>query len=167
MHILTWADYAITAIIVLSIIVSLVRGFVREALSLITWALAFWVAFSFSSILATLLTNYIHSASLRQIAAFGILFLITLLLGAFINYLIAQLVDSTGLTGTDRVLGIVFGFARGALVVSLLLMMASLTPMPQEQWWKASLLIPQFQPIEAWLHSLLPKEVAEHLTLSY
>jgi membrane protein required for colicin V production len=163
----TWVDYVIIAIIGLSVVVSLVRGFVREALSLVTWAVAFWVSFSFSGVLANMLTGYIHSASLRQIASFGILFLITLLLGAFINYLIAQLVDSTGLTGTDRVLGVIFGFARGVLVVSLLLMLARLTPMPQEDWWKASLLVPQFQPIELWLHGLLPKSVSDHITLSY
>lgn len=162
-----WVDYGIIAIIGLSVIVSLVRGFVREALSLVTWAIAFWVSFTLSGALSSLLTGYIHSASLRQIASFGILFVITLLLGAFVNYLIAQLVDSTGLTGTDRVLGVIFGFARGVLVVTLLLMLARLTPMPQEDWWKASLLIPQFHPVEVWLHSLLPKAVTEHLMLSY
>jgi len=162
-----WADYAIVAILVLSIVVSLVRGFVREAISLVTWAVAFWVSFSFSGTLSSLLTNYIHSGSLRQIASFGILFIITLLLGAFVNYLVGQLVDSTGLTGTDRILGVVFGFARGVLVIALLLMMAHLTPMPQEDWWKTSALIPQFQPVELWLHSLLPQSVSEHITLSY
>ncbi len=167
MHMFTWVDYVIIGIIGLSVIVSLVRGFVREALSLVTWAVAFWVSFSFSGTLASLLTNYIHSGSLRQIASFGILFIITLLLGSFINYLIAQLVDSTGLSGTDRMLGVIFGFARGVLVVSLLLMLASLTPMQQEMWWKASLLIPQFQPIQLWLHGFLPKAVTEHLMLSY
>jgi len=163
----SWVDYAIVAVIALSIIVSLMRGFVREALSLVTWAVAFWVAFSFSGALSNLLAGYIHSDTLRQIASFGILFIITLLLGAFVNYLLGQLVDSTGLTGTDRILGVVFGFARGVLVISLLLMMVHLTPMPEEDWWKTSVLIPQFQPVELWLHSLLPKSVSDHIQLSY
>lgn len=167
MHLFTWVDYVIIAVLALSVVVSLVRGFMREALSLVTWAVAFWISFSFSGTLASLLENYIHSASVRQIVSFGGLFIITLLLGAFVNFLIGQLIDSTGLTGTDRVLGVIFGFGRGVLVVSLLLMMARLTPMPQEEWWKGSLLIPQFHPVEAWLHSLLPKNVSEHLMLSY
>jgi len=167
MQMFTWADYAIIAVLLLSVIVSLMRGFVREALSLLTWAVAFWVSFSFSGTLASLLQDQISSPSIRQIASFGALFLATLLLGAFVNHLLGQLIDMTGLSGTDRLIGAVFGFARGVLVISLLLMMAGLTPMPQASWWKNSALIPQFMPVETWLHGLLPQSVSEHLTLTY
>lgn len=160
---MNWADYAIIGIIAFSILVSVVRGFVREAVSLFTWLIAIWVAFSFSRALSSLTQNYIHSASLREIASFAALFIATLLLGAFVNFLVSQLVDKTGLSGSDRILGIVFGAARGLLVVALMLMLAGLTPMPESPWWKSSVIIPQFQPIETWLHSLLPKSVTDHL----
>jgi len=94
------------------------------------WGLAFWVALTFSEALAGLLINIFHTPSLRTIAAFGILFVITLMLGALVNYLIGQLVDKTGLTGTDRILGLAFGFARGTLLITVLLMLARLTPLP-------------------------------------
>lgn len=163
MNLFSWVDYIILAIIGFSTVISLVRGFVREALSLVTWGIAFWVAFSFASQGAAFLTNYIQSPSLRLLASFVILFVVMLIIGAIVNYILGQIVDKTGLTGTDRVFGLLFGAARGLLVVTALLMVARLTPMPEEEWWKASILIPYFHPLEVWLHDLLPNSILEHL----
>jgi membrane protein required for colicin V production len=167
MTMFTLADYIIIAILVLSLLISLVRGFVREALSLVIWAAAFWIAFTFYTTLANLLINLIHTPSLRMITAFGALFLATLVIGALISYLLAQLIDRTGLSGTDRMLGVAFGLARGVLLVAVLIMLAQLTPLQQDPWWKDSVLIPHFQPIEQWLRGLLPQSVNQHLTVSY
>ncbi len=104
---MVWIDYAILAVIGISTLISLVRGFVKEAVSLVIWIGAFFVASTFYANLATLLTN-ISDQFLRNAAAVAILFITTLILGALINYLIGQLVSKTGLTGTDRVLGLVF-----------------------------------------------------------
>ncbi len=165
---LTWIDYTIVAIIGLSVIISFVRGFVREALSLVIWVSAFWVAFTFSQALASLLVNTIHTASLREIAAFGALLVATLILGALLNYLIGQLVDKTGLSGTDRILGLVFGVTRGVLLVTVLIMMGRLTTLPvQADSWKDSILIPYFHPVEIWLHDLLPRSVQQHFVITY
>ncbi len=90
----------------------------------------------------------------------------TLIACAIINYFITQLVDKTGLSGTDRMLGIVFGIARGVLLVAALLLVAHLTPMPQEDWWKESFLIPHFEPLEIWLNGFLPQTVSQHFQLS-
>lgn len=157
-----WADYTIISLIGLSVVISLARGFVREALSLISWIAAFWVAFTFYGLLAELLTKEIHSNTVRMVVAFSALFLITLIIGALINYLIGKLVDKTGLSGTDRLIGVVFGFTRGALLVTILLMLAKLTPMAQEPWWKSSVLIQYFKPVEIWLQDKLPKSLADH-----
>jgi membrane protein required for colicin V production len=121
-----WVDYTILVIIGLSVAVSFVRGFVREALSLVIWVAAFWIAFTFSNTLSSLLVNTIHSAGIRWLAAFGGLVIITLILGAMLNYLIGQVVDKTGLGGTDRILGVAFGIVRGMLLVTVLIMMARL-----------------------------------------
>lgn len=164
---LNWADYSILAVLGLSILISLVRGFVREALSLISWVAAFWVAFTFYGILADILEKEIHSNGMRMAVAFGALFLVTLILGALINYLIGQLVDKTGLSGTDRMLGVLFGLGRGVLLVTVLLLLARLTPMPTEPWWKSSVMIAQFKPAELWLKGYLPQSMTEHLELSY
>lgn len=160
---LNWADYTILVVLAFSVIISLIRGFVREAMSLITWVAAFWIAFTFYGILSSMLEGDIHSANLRMIVAFGGLFLATLIIGGLINYLIGHLVDRTGLSGTDRVLGLGFGFARGVLLVTVMLMLAELTPMPNDVWWRTSVLIPQFQPIEKWLRGYMPQTVNDHM----
>lgn len=160
-----WVDYAILGIIIFSLLISFIRGFVREALSLFTWAAAIWLAIHFFEALSSLLESSIHSPSLRNIASFGLLFIGTLILGAMVNYLIAQLVDRTGLSGTDRILGVLFGGVRGVLMVTILLMLTQLTSFPQEPWWQASVLIPHFHPMEVWLHDFLPASVYEHMQL--
>ena len=104
-----WVDYVIIGIIALSAIISVVRGFVKEVLSLLAWGLSFWVALTFSPQLSSFLSNYVETASIRLFAAFAALFIVTLILSALVNHLISTIVEKTGLSGTDRSLGIVFG----------------------------------------------------------
>ena len=108
-----WVDYFIIGTIVVSALVSLLRGFVREALSLAIWILAFWVAWTFFRDLAPVFGNWVSTPSVQFGIAFGLLLIVTLLLGGILNYLIGRLIDETGLSGTDRMLGMVFGIAGG------------------------------------------------------
>jgi membrane protein required for colicin V production len=145
-----WIDYAILIVIGISTLISLVRGFVKEAVSLIVWVAAFFVASTFYQDLAAYLTN-INDPMFRNAAAVAILFITTLILGALINYLIGQLVTKTGLSGTDRVLGLAFGALRGALVVSaMLFFMDAFTPAPSSTWWQQAVLIPEFRVVIEW-----------------
>ncbi|MER2492554.1 CvpA family protein [Catenovulum sediminis] len=147
---MVWFDYAILAVILISTLVSLVRGFVREALSLVVWLSAFFVASNFYLDFATFLPN-IEDEMLRNAASIGILFIATIILGAIINYLISQLVQKTGLSGTDRVLGLVFGALRGVLIVSaVLFFMDAFTPAAKADWWMQSILIPEFKIVVEW-----------------
>ncbi|MGH8524279.1 MAG: CvpA family protein [Gammaproteobacteria bacterium] len=157
-----WVDYAILAIIGLSALISILRGLIREVLSLLAWILAILVAMTFMRPLADQLTPYISVPSARLIIAFMALFIATLLCGAIINFIIAKLVMSSGLSGTDRMLGIVFGIARGALVVGVLVLMAGLTPLPQDPWWEQSVLLGRFEALALWLRSYLPPELAAY-----
>ena len=160
---MVWIDYAILAVMGISTLISLVRGFVKEAVSLVIWISAFFIASTFYVNLATYLTN-ISDQFLRNAAAIAILFVTTLILGALVNYLIGQLVSKTGLSGTDRVLGLAFGALRGALIVSaILFFMDAFTPMAQSQWWQTSVLIPEFQLVIEWFFEYL-KQTSSFLT---
>jgi membrane protein required for colicin V production len=145
------ADWAIVVVVVLSVLISLVRGFVREALSLLVWVVAFVVAFFFSERLAPLLGNLIELPSLRYLAAFAILFVVTLIVGSVINFLIVQLVKMTGLSAIDRLLGMMFGACRGVLITLLILIfLPKMIPVEQDSWWQQSRLIPRVLVLENW-----------------
>ena len=152
---MVWIDYAILAVIGISALISLVRGFVKEAVSLIVWISAFFVASTFYLNLSTLLTN-ISDQLLRNAASIAILFISTLILGALVNYVIGQLVSKTGLSGTDRVLGIVFGALRGVLIIAaVLFFMDAYTPASSATWWQNSQLVPEFTLIVEWFFEYL------------
>jgi membrane protein required for colicin V production len=144
-------DWIILSVITLSGLISLVRGFVKEAMSLVIWIVAFAVAMQFKELAAGLLINMIEQPSIRQLVAWGGLFVATLLLGSVVNFLLSKLVSSTGLSGTDRMLGLVFGVFRGLLIVlALVIVLPGALPVDQDAWWQTSKLIPIFQGFEAW-----------------
>ncbi|SEF77524.1 CvpA family protein [Marinobacterium lutimaris] len=151
---MNWVDWVIIAIIAISSLMSLRRGFVREAVSLASWVVAFVVARLFATSLAVVLQDYIDTPSLRLLAAFAILFVITLIVGALVGMLIGALVSATGLSATDRVLGIGFGAVRGALVIVVLVALLGMTPAVQDSWWLESSLIPHFVLLEDWTRAV-------------
>ncbi|WP_299491810.1 CvpA family protein [uncultured Shewanella sp.] len=152
---MVWIDYAIIVIIGMSTLISLMRGFAKEAMSLVVWMVAFFVASTFYLKLAVHLTA-IQDDIVRNGAAIAILFVSTLILGALVNYLLGQLVEKTGLTGTDRVLGLCFGALRGALIVSaLLFFMDAFTGAPKTTWWQDSQLVPEFGVVIQWFFNYL------------
>lgn len=161
---MVWIDIVILALIVLSAVLSLFRGFVKEALALVSWLAALWVAMIFYEELARMLAEWISVPSAQKITAFALLFIGVLLLGALVNYLAGKLVTKTGLTGTDRMLGVVFGAARGAVIVALLVLFAGLTPMPQDAWWQDSQLIGYFEEFAMWMREYLPADMAENIS---
>jgi membrane protein required for colicin V production len=149
---MNWADWAIIGIFSLSCLIGLIRGFVREALSLVIWVAAVLVAKVFGSQLEVLLVDQIQSPSVRLMTAYAVLFIVTLLLGAMLSYLIGALVRATGLSGTDRLLGMVFGAARAFIIVmALLILLPGFIPLNEEEWWQQAQLIPHFLACEEWV----------------
>lgn len=160
---LIWIDYAIIGLIFISSIIGLIRGFIREAFSLALWIVAIWVGLTFSRDFSGFLEGIINYPSARIATAFAVLFFITLILGAIISYLLGELVKRTGLTGSDRFAGMIFGIARGFVVVAIIIMLAGLTPLPEDSWWKESVLIPPFQSLAIWLHDHIPSGLAGYV----
>lgn len=151
---LNWADWTLIVIISLSSLMSLRRGFVKEALSLATWVVAFVVARSFHPNLQTLLVESISEPVLRTIAAFIMLFIGTLLVGAGVNFIVGALIRLTGLTPIDRLLGVAFGMARGLILTVVLVALVRLTPFEQSDWWKNSVMIENLSILEQWSRSV-------------
>ncbi len=155
---MAWIDLVIVGIICLSALISLIRGFVKESISLVTWVVAGVLALRYYAPMADLLEPFINSVNLRQWVGGGILFVATLIVGAIVNFIVSQLVSKTGLSGTDKALGVVFGAARGVLIVTMIVLLASLTPMPEAPWWQESATIEFFQQLAVWVKDVIPAD---------
>lgn len=146
-----WVDYTIIGIIGLSTLASLMRGFVKEALSLAGWVAAYFIAKLFYPALSAQLVGRLEPEMLRQAAACVALFVGTLFVVGLINTVVGKLIAAGGLSGTDRMLGMVFGAARGVLMVAAMAyFLAYFTRLPEQDWWRESQLIAEFQQVGVW-----------------
>jgi membrane protein required for colicin V production len=160
---MNWVDYAILGVILLSALVGIGRGLIREVLSLGTWVAAILVGWFFHKPVAELLVPYLSQPSVRLGVAFLALIILTLFVGAIVGAILSALVEKTGLTGLDRLLGLAFGAARGVIIVAMAVFLAALTPMPQDSWWQESRLIAPFSDVAQWLVAQVPPEVQERV----
>ncbi|MBQ0713046.1 MAG: CvpA family protein [Porticoccus sp.] len=148
---MTWADWAIIAVLGLSALISVVRGFVKEVVSLLIWMAAAVIASIFHDQLAVWMVDWISTPSLRMLTAWILLFVAVLIVGGILNYLLGKLVEATGLSGTDRLLGLLFGLARGLIILMVIvIILPSVLPVDQDLWWQKSTLIPYFLQYEDW-----------------
>jgi membrane protein required for colicin V production len=163
---LIWVDYCIIGIIGLSGLIGLARGLIREVFSLFAWGAAVWIGLHYSAHVAVYFEKSLPLPSARFAAAFAILFVGSLMLAGLLSFILTRLVQGTGLGGTDRLLGLVFGLGRGVLVVAVLILLAGVTPLPQDPWWKESKLIPPFQSLAFWLRGQIPSDYAGRIRSS-
>ena len=140
-----WVDWTITLIIFVSTIISLTRGFFKEALSLTSWIAAFFVAKHFYGNVDYLLEQQISNKEFRQICSIAVLFLGTLISGALVSYIVSVLLNLSGLSSTDRLLGMIFGFARGIVIVTIIIGLAGVTSLTNGHWYLTSKLSPRFK----------------------
>jgi membrane protein required for colicin V production len=163
MEALIWIDWVIIVLIAVSTLISLKRGFVKEALSLVTWVAAFILARTFHPQMQSLLESTVETPLVRLVAAFAILFFGTLIVGAIINNMIGHLVRATGLSATDRVLGMGFGLLRGVVVVIVAIAFTRYTPLSQDTWWRESIMINHLAVVEDWSRRTFGDEFARFL----
>lgn len=160
---MSWIDIAIIAVIVLSALVGVARGLIRELLSLAAWVAALALGWLYHKQIAELLVAQISEPSIRPIVAFVGIVLGVLILGAILGALLTAIIDRIGLTWIDRALGLFFGAARGVVVVALAVFLAGLTPLTDETWWKESQAVAELQQVADWMLSLVPPEVQARL----
>jgi membrane protein required for colicin V production len=134
-------DTAIILVVAISSAFGLWRGLVKELLSLLSWIAALLVARVYGEPLARLLVNMIESESIRYVTAFVLLFVMVIMIGTLINHFVAKLLTVTGLKFFDRLLGVVFGLARGTVIVLVILFILNVF-VSETEWWQESTLIP-------------------------
>lgn len=153
---MNWADGLIVFIIIVSGLISMKRGFIKEALSLVVWAVALLVASWSKEPVADLFIDWFDAVSMRQLSAFILVFIAVLVLGGMVNYLLGTLIDMVGLKSTDRFFGVFFGLARGVLIVLVaILYLPKLLPVDRDLWWRDSVLIPHFAAMEEQFFTLV------------
>ncbi len=171
---ITWIDIIIVVVFLISTTIALLRGFVREAVSIVTWIAAIWLALRYSEQVSFLLPSAIDSANfsfgesaqvsnLRVGIAFVLIMIGTLVFGALINFVLSQVLKTQIVRGVDRILGMFFGLARASVIITILTMTAAaLTALPESSTWKASRLIRPFEHAAIWVVKRLPERYAHH-----
>ncbi len=154
----TWLDWVFVAIVACSVLLSLWRGFVQEAVSLAGWVAAFLAAGMYSGAAARLLEPYIGNESARMAAAYVILFVAVLMLANICSFVLKQLVRMTGLSVLDRILGTVFGVARGVLVILVGVLLArEFLAADSLRWMDDSQLMPHLELLIQWADALFSR----------
>ncbi|MEE3087669.1 MAG: CvpA family protein [Pseudomonadota bacterium] len=138
---MTQVDNLILAVIAISSAFGVRRGFIKEIMSLLSWIAALLVSRVYSVSLASILENLIDNPSVRYVIAFSVLFVIIIMLGTLLNHLMSKLLVVTGLKTIDRLLGAVFGVARGTVIVMVFLFVLNVF-VSESEWWQQSTLIP-------------------------
>ena len=150
---MTIFDYVVLGIFFISVILSIIRGFVREVLSIAGWVIAFIAASTFAHDFEPYIPSEIGGESLRIISAFILVFIVTLIISVLITTLLNTLIKNVGLGFIDRILGAFFGFSRALIIVMVLVLIAGLTALPQQSLWQQAVLS---TPMEALAEHVLP-----------
>lgn len=160
---MTIFDYVVLFILVSSVVISTMRGLVKEILSLVGWVAAFVVANAFGAKLAPMLPSVIPGEALRLIVAFIALFLGVRVLMGLLALAIGALIEASGLTLADRGLGGLFGLGRGIVIVLAGVILCGMTSIPQQAFWKDALLSPMAETGARTVKPFLPAAFAQHV----
>lgn len=160
---MTWIDYTVLGVMLLSIAWGIWRGLVREVISILGWVIAFLAANLFAGPVGELLPREISTPELKVAIAFVGIFLASLVITTLLALLLSKAVHSVGLASLDRTLGAVFGLARGALLVMAAALLAGLTSLPREAVWRDSLVGAPVAQAALALKAYLPQSFAQRL----
>jgi membrane protein required for colicin V production len=139
---MNWVDYLLIVLLVFSCAAGLMRGLLREIISLVTWVAGVWLAWTFSDWLEPNLGGALAGAAVRPWAARVLIFVAVLLIGTAIGAIVTHYVRLSLFSGVDRLLGLVFGLLRGAVVIGLLAILCHAVRLDGEGWYRRSVLVP-------------------------
>lgn len=151
-------DYLMIAAVVISAVVGSIRGFLREAIALVTWIIALFVAWHFADRVAPHLGGLLAGSAGATWVARLIIVALVLLLGAAIGAIVGHFVRLSIFTGTDRLLGFVFGTFRGLVLLGALVMLAQALRLDGERWWRQSALLPYAESVANGLRAMVGEE---------
>lgn len=160
---MTIFDYLVLFVLGASLIISMVRGLVKEVLSLLGWIVAFVVANAYAAQLAALLPEAVPGEVLRLIVAFIALFIGVRILMGLLSMVLGALLDAGGLSVFDRLLGAVFGVGRGLVIVLAAVILSGMTALPEQDFWKDALLSPYAELGARLVKGFLPAAMAQHV----
>jgi membrane protein required for colicin V production len=159
---MTGFDYAVLCVLGLSLLVGVLRGLLREVVTLAGWIAAFVLATGFSGWLARYMPQSL-GPMLAQLLAFAAIFVGVLIAAGLTGLVLALIARSAGLGASDRVLGGAFGAARGMLIVLAVVLVAGLTPLPREPFWRDAVLSGPFETAVVALRPFLPEDLGRRI----
>ena len=160
---MTAFDYAVLLVVVVSVLVGLYRGAVREVLSLASWVGAFLIALYLAPMLSPLLPESLSHPWLRFALTFAGVMLVVLLVFALITVGATKLVRRSKLSQWDRGVGMLFGLLRGIVIVEVLVLMAGMTPLPHQKAWRHALSSPPLVTLAKHIRPWLPEALSERI----
>lgn len=160
---MTAFDYVVLTVLAASIALGVLRGLVKEVLSLVAWVAAFIVANRYGPAMADLLPAALVGVVVRLVVGFVVLFIGTLLLASLVNRAIAHIIAAAGLKPVDRGLGSLFGLVRGVLIVVTAVILAGLTDLPHQPVWRDALLADASENVVRLIKPWLPDDWARHV----
>jgi membrane protein required for colicin V production len=156
-------DYLVLFILIASIVISTMRGLVKEILSLLSWVIAFVIANAYGAQLAPMLPSVIPGEIVRLMVAFVALFLGVRILMGLLTLALDAMITASGLSLADRGLGGLFGLARGLVIVLTGVILCGMTSIPQQAFWKDALLSPIAESGARTVKPFLPAALAQHV----
>jgi len=156
-------DYLVLFVLICSIVISTLRGLVKEILSLLSWVVSFVIANAYGEDLAGWLPDLVPGNVTRLIVAFLALFIGVRLLMMLLTMAIDALIKAAGLTLADRGLGGLFGLGRGLVIILAVVLVCGMTAIPQQPFWKEALLSPLAETAARTVKPFLPGDIARHV----
>ncbi|HWZ71450.1 MAG TPA: CvpA family protein [Casimicrobiaceae bacterium] len=156
-------DLIVIGIVGLSAIFAFWRGLIRVVVSLVGLVAAVLAAIHFSPSASNLLLMLSDNPATRYLAAFALIFIVVVLMCALLGWVLSRALRAIGLGFVDRLLGAVFGVARGVLIVVIAVLLAGLTTLPRQEWWQNALFAPPLVIAALSLRPWLPQALAQRL----